>query len=213
MYSRRLDIVNRGYGGYNTPMARDIFDDIFAKRDTPATPVRLLTLWFGTNDSTLPPNTRYVTVEKFVEHMDFFLESFTSPNSPYAIAHGPPLSIILITPPHPYRTPEGMEPMEQERFDRLKQFRDAVLDIGKRWKAKEDGARWKIATIDFWSVLLKAADGDEDKLKPFFLDYVHFTAEGYVVLWDAVREVIGTEFQGRGIDWREDDDLPMTHPW
>lgn len=146
--------------------------------------------------------------------MDFFLESFTSPDSPYAVAHGEqPLSIILITPPHPHRTPEGMEPMEQERFDRLNQFREAVLDIGRRWRVKEDGTqRWKLGVIDFWSVLLESVGGDEGKLAPYFLDYVHFTSQGYAVLWDAIRGVVETEFKGRGVDWRDVEDVPMTQP-
>lgn len=48
-YVRKLDVLNRGYGGYNTRWGRVLVDQIFArKEDTDKVPaVRLITVWFG----------------------------------------------------------------------------------------------------------------------------------------------------------------------
>jgi hypothetical protein len=48
-YRRALDVQNRGFGGYNTGFARELFDSIFAKKEQAANvpQVRLVTIWFG----------------------------------------------------------------------------------------------------------------------------------------------------------------------
>jgi hypothetical protein len=52
-YSRKFDVLNRGYGGFNTAWASPLFDEIFArKEETPSSiagssVVRMVTLWFG----------------------------------------------------------------------------------------------------------------------------------------------------------------------
>lgn len=48
-YRRALDVQNRGFGGYNTTFARELFDSIFAKKEqAPHVPqIRLVTIWFG----------------------------------------------------------------------------------------------------------------------------------------------------------------------
>jgi len=48
-YMRKLDVLNRGFGGYTTEWVKCIFDDIFAKKDEAANVprMRMITMWFG----------------------------------------------------------------------------------------------------------------------------------------------------------------------
>lgn len=39
------------------------------------------------------------------------------------------------------------------------------------------------------------------------------TTAGYTLLWNKLAEVIKTEFKGRGLDWEDENDLPMRIPW
>ena len=53
-YQRRVDVINRGYSGYNTRWAKKIMEDIFPSTDTS---VLLTTIFFGANDAALPDRT------------------------------------------------------------------------------------------------------------------------------------------------------------
>jgi hypothetical protein len=53
-YSRKLDVLVRGYGGFNTAMGALLFDEIFARKgesqpgsSESSSVVRMVTLWFG----------------------------------------------------------------------------------------------------------------------------------------------------------------------
>ena len=124
--------------------------------------------------------------------MQFFLESWTSPDSPFAIAHNPstsashtessedlvdpPLSIILITPlplcPRPI--PPGQQVIRKR--DRQHEFRESVLRMGKEWaKKSEEGdkevegrRRFKVVTIDLWDEFVNAAGGEGEELRPLY---------------------------------------------
>ena len=59
VYQRRVDVINRGYSGYNTRWALKILDDVFPSPLTDGTPLpTLVTIFFGANDAALPSKTR-----------------------------------------------------------------------------------------------------------------------------------------------------------
>jgi hypothetical protein len=43
-------------------------------------------------------------------------------------------------------------------------------------------------------------------------DGLHFTSEGYRVLWDEYTKLVKTDFKGRGLDWENATDLPRRVP-
>jgi hypothetical protein len=43
-------------------------------------------------------------------------------------------------------------------------------------------------------------------------DGLHLTTKGYDVLWREIVRVIKGDFKGRGLDWEDLQDLPMTIP-
>jgi hypothetical protein len=155
-----------------------VFDGIFATKDMAVTSqeVRLVTLWWGTNDSVHPPNTRHLPLPAFVSNLETLLDRLISPSSSYAVAHGDhPFSIILITPPPLCPTWDpGYQP-DRPRVrskDRQNEFREAVLKIGNEYIRKQSenpGVRWKLAVVDLWGAIVKVAGGDGAELDPYFV--------------------------------------------
>jgi isoamyl acetate esterase len=54
-YQRRVDVINRGYSGYNTRWALSLADHIFPADVT--SKVELVTVFFGANDAALADRT------------------------------------------------------------------------------------------------------------------------------------------------------------
>jgi hypothetical protein len=52
LYGRRLDVINRGFSGYNTKFAVELLDDLFHDCTEANTP--LVTVFFGANDAGMP---------------------------------------------------------------------------------------------------------------------------------------------------------------
>ena len=55
-YQRRVDIMNRGYSGYNTRLATSLLSYVFPP-ETAADAALLATVFFGANDAALPDRT------------------------------------------------------------------------------------------------------------------------------------------------------------
>ncbi|WVQ84686.1 hypothetical protein IAT38_006841 [Cryptococcus sp. DSM 104549] len=220
-YRGKLDVLNRGYGGYNTVWVNQLFDKIFTKKedalDRPA--VRLVTIFLGTNDSVLPGQNQHVPVDVFKANLRTFLTNLTSPSSPYAAAHSPQaLNIVLITPTifSPLQWEAGLPADKRSRsLESTRAYRDAVLEVGLEWKENEkEGTGWKFGVIDLWQAMVEANGGKEQgpELARFFTDGLHFTTEGYKVLWGRLERVIKVGFHGRGLDWEDLSDLPFRAP-
>ena len=54
-YQRRVDVINRGYSGYNTRWAAPLLNHLFPEEISGQ--VELATVFFGANDSALPDRT------------------------------------------------------------------------------------------------------------------------------------------------------------
>ncbi|KAL1407206.1 isoamyl acetate-hydrolyzing esterase [Vanrija albida] len=219
-YRRKLDILNRGYGGYNTRWTRLLFDTIFAKKEDAARvpAVRLVTIWFGANDSVLPDAEQkvrqHVPLAEYTANLRFFLDALTSPTSPYAAAHGKGLNIVLVTPPPIYPPAMGGGPFARERDPAVSaQYAAAVRALGAEYAALEsDEGNWRVGVVDMWSAVIRAAGGEGDELRAFLSDGLHLTSRGYGVFWDEYTALVRGHLRGRGLDWEDVEDLPLRMP-
>lgn len=46
--------------------------------------------------------------------------------------------------------------------DYIKTYTNAILDIGEEWKLKQDGKRWKVATVDLFGALQRKSEEMND---------------------------------------------------
>ncbi|KAF3647154.1 Isoamyl acetate-hydrolyzing esterase 1 -like protein [Capsicum annuum] len=91
-YTRKADILNRGYGGYNTRWALFLLHHLFPL-DAP-TPPDAVTIFFGANDAALLGRTserQHVPLEEYKENLRKMIQHFKKCS--------PSVLVLLITPP------------------------------------------------------------------------------------------------------------------
>ncbi|WRT70139.1 uncharacterized protein IL334_007133 [Kwoniella shivajii] len=214
-YGRKLDVLNRGFGGYTSTLVLPLFEHLFTQKPEISPQIRLITMWFGTNDGVNFPNPRATTPLQFKKNHELMLENLTSPRSSYAVSDAP-VHILLITPPPPYLPQVPLPAQWVRSTERCLEFTDVIRDLGKEWKRKEESIEnksgWKIEVLDLWKAMEDRAGGIGDGLAPFFHDGCHMTTEGYGVLWDEYQKIVKGAWKGDGLDWEDEDDLPLRVP-
>ncbi|POY74450.1 hypothetical protein BMF94_2644 [Rhodotorula taiwanensis] len=157
IYSRKLDVINRGLGGYNTEWGLEAFKQArrelacgsslrrmltplvgttqyFPKKAERSFKIQLVTIWWGANDATLPGQIQHVPLDAFVQNIREMVSLIRDPASPY---HSPETSIILINAP-PFFQEHWLDtkaaaggPREQDRDDEVtRQYAEAVKQLG-----------------------------------------------------------------------------------
>ncbi|KAJ1772692.1 isoamyl acetate-hydrolyzing esterase [Coemansia sp. RSA 1813] len=122
-YARRMDILNRGFSGYNTTAAKQAAPIVFPKRiegiegtlswqlaltkrgkwpSTDATfptfhpEVQLCILFFGANDAADPRDHRHTPLDEYSENLRYLVNMLHDPESQH---YSPDTRILIITPP------------------------------------------------------------------------------------------------------------------
>ncbi|KAJ1725696.1 isoamyl acetate-hydrolyzing esterase [Coemansia erecta] len=122
LFERRMDVLNRGFSGYNTNDARGVVHLVLprtkslpganpassAATATTATTnlsrpfpnfspkVQLLLIFFGANDAVLKPGYQHVPLDVFAANMRYLVSLVKDPESEY---YSPETRVALITPP------------------------------------------------------------------------------------------------------------------
>ncbi|KAI8617207.1 SGNH hydrolase-type esterase domain-containing protein [Chytriomyces sp. MP71] len=194
-YMRRLEIVNRGYSGYNTEWCKDILaDTLLTTLPAPQlgrTPkIRLMTLFLGANDAVLPEkNDRQpVPIPRYKKNLLEMLATVRRVS--------PGTKVVVITPP----------PVDPERWaakcrskgkegDRAvsytKSYRDACLEVGVEAK-KEWGT--DLAVLDIWQVFFGPGKVEYmmDEVADLLSDGLHLAPRGNSLLADALLSKISS---------------------
>ncbi|KAK9602658.1 hypothetical protein V6Z96_004229 [Aspergillus fumigatus] len=180
-YHRRLDVINRGFGGYSTAHAVKVFPKFFPKPETAT--VRFMTIFFGANDAAVPGHYQHVPVETYKENLKKIIQH------PATVAQNP--RILILTPP-------PVNEYQLEEFDIAKNTPHPSRTV-KQTKlyaeaAREVAASLGVAVVDLWTTFMTAAGWKEgepligsrdapnnEKLQSFFTDgsiplFVHMGA-------------------------------------
>lgn len=150
-YARRLDVVNRGFSGYNTRQILSVLND---RSDLLPTNMRIVVIFLGANDARLP-NTpggpqQHVPLEEFRKNIDKIVDSVRW--------WSPRRRVILITPP----------PVDERKTVAADSAKDASLKGVVRRKAiitaayarlaKEVGSQSNnVAVLDLWGIMMEKA--------------------------------------------------------
>ncbi|KAJ3733063.1 SGNH hydrolase-type esterase domain-containing protein [Lentinula guzmanii] len=177
-YARKLDVINRGFSGYNTEWGIPVFEQFFATREQQKDLqiVRLLIIWFGANDSCLVQSPQHVPLAKFATNLKYLVNLVQSPESQY---YSPNTRIILATPPpvNTYQRKANLDARDPPLLD----YAQTVKDI-----AQEE----EVGIIDIWTKMWDAAGHDEQSLSDYLYDGLHLNGAGYQLMYDAVLETI-----------------------
>lgn len=171
LYNRKLDILVRGYSGYNTRWCLPVLDAIL-DADRPQGKIVLSTIFFGSNDS-VSQGHQCVPLDEFAKNIRTMVTK--------VVAAG--IKPILVTPARVDQelwTQHFQEDKENGyiRSDELyKRYRDQLLELG---------TELDVPVVDLYSAF---------ENKPGLLsDGIHFTGKGYRVFFEELMHTIANEY-------------------
>ncbi|RDW65447.1 hypothetical protein BP5796_10139 [Coleophoma crateriformis] len=213
---RRLDVINRGLGGYNTANALSIIEQVIPP--TSCAQVDYLLVAFGANDAVLPGFTaQHVPLQQYAKNIETII------SHPLVKAHNP--KILLVTPPPIDEVVRGRLDKAQglkevsRRQAVTREYARAIKKIVIDYQAKG----LDIVLVDLWQAMMdKIAEltpgyvddeqaggknllgseekGENDVCKRFFYDGLHFTGAGYEVFYDTLVKHVGETWKDEPLD-------------
>ncbi|QDS74736.1 hypothetical protein FKW77_000964 [Venturia effusa] len=192
-YIRRLDVVNRGFSGYNTDLALRVMHKAIPSASDAN--IRIMGLFFGANDSCLPTevNNQCVPLPEFKCNMTKLLRH---PNS-----SGHKARMFLITNPPvieemQYAIDKAKGYPLRRTAENTKKYADAIRDLGREHS---------VPVVDLWSAIMLQAgwtpdlEGPlpgcmdaprSDVLAKYLIDGLHLTPAGYQLLYNTIMRCI-----------------------
>ncbi|KAK6920699.1 SGNH hydrolase-type esterase domain [Dillenia turbinata] len=194
-YSRKADVLVRGYGGYNTRWALFLLHHLFplGSANSPAA----VTIFFGANDAALSGRTserQHVPVEEYKENLRKIVHHLKQCSSA--------MLVVLITPP-PIDEGGRMEYARSLYGDKAMKEPERTNEVAGVYAkncvdlAKELG----LPFVDLWSKMQEA----EGWQKKFLNDGLHLTPEGNSIVFQEMQRV----FNKAGLSAEE---LPYDFP-
>ncbi|KAJ0988175.1 hypothetical protein J5N97_006531 [Dioscorea zingiberensis] len=169
-YSRKADVIVRGYGGYNTRWALFLIDMLFPP--SASEPIAATTIFFGANDAALQGRTserQYVPIEEYKENLKKMVHQMKNSS--------PGMLVVLITPP----------PIDEDGRLEFARSQGKAIELPERTNentgiyAKQcvDLANeLQLPYINLWSKMQET----EGWQKKFLRDGLHLTEEGRSLL-------------------------------
>ncbi|KAL5725111.1 hypothetical protein ACHQM5_008291 [Ranunculus cassubicifolius] len=194
-YSRKADVLVRGYGGYNTRWALFLLHHLFPP--SCEKPAVAATIFFGANDAALLGRTserQHVPIDEYKENLRKIARHLKECS--------PTMLVILITPP----------PIDEEgRFEYARSlYGDKAMELSERTNettgvyakecvevAKELG----LSSINLWSKMQETQGWQ----KKFLRDGLHLTEEGNGIVHQEVVKVLSAA-------WMNADEMPYDFP-
>lgn len=182
-YSRKADLVVRGYGGYNTRWALFLLHHLFPPVRTAPAPAAV-TIFFGANDAALlgrQSEKQHVPLDEYADNLKKMISHLKelSPN----------MVVVLIAPPPVDE--DGREQYAKSLYgDKARKLPERTNEVTGTYARKcvELAEEMKIPCVDTWSVM-QQTEGWE---KLFLRDGLHLTPEGNgVVHSEVVRALNG----------------------
>lgn len=205
-YVRRLDIINRGFSGYNTTQALKVLPKFMPSPQQAS--VRFLMIFFGANDARLP-NTpggpqQHVPLEEYKSNMRKIATHAC------VTAHKD-IRIILVTPP----------PVDERKLLEADHAKDPSIGATMRrtasttakyaQAARDLGDELQLSVLDIWAAMLIKAghstqagyiegvlgskDAPENQaLQEFLHDGLHFSRSAYELLFHDLITLIEREW-------------------
>ncbi|KAI0831767.1 SGNH hydrolase [Trametes gibbosa] len=206
-YIRKLDVVNRGFAGYNTDWIIPVFEQIWPTQDRrhqyPRT--RLLVVWLGANDAARAHSKHHVPLARYEANLAWLVRALRAPTSAH---YSPDTRIVFVSPP-PVQ-PERWVPVLAESLGQPEAPPDRDLEQSRAYAEAMGrlGAREGVPVVDAWGRIWEAAGWSSSGLTPFLCDGLHLTGKGYQIVYDALIATIAEKFPEL-----HPDNLQLTFPF
>ncbi|KAL2543237.1 GDSL esterase/lipase [Abeliophyllum distichum] len=176
-YSRKADVLLRGYSGYNTNAALSLLQRLFPVGYE--SPFVAATIFFGVNDAALLGRTgenKHVPIEVYTENIRTFVQHFKNCS--------PKILIVLITPP----------PVDEQGRLEFERANNSAVELPDRTneetgiyaqKCVELAKELGLPSINLWSKMQETAGWQ----KKFLMDGLHLTQAGNAFVHEQVVNV------------------------
>uniref|UniRef100_A0A383VB09 SGNH hydrolase-type esterase domain-containing protein n=1 Tax=Tetradesmus obliquus TaxID=3088 RepID=A0A383VB09_TETOB len=180
-FARKLDVVNRGCGGYNSRWGLKLLEQVLAQVASSGQQVALMTIWFGANDAAIPGRSaerQHVPEAEFGDNLAAMVRM--------ARAAGIQ-RIVLLTPP-----PVGDDARVRHQQKRMGISTavppDRTLEYAGHYAAaaRATAQALGLPLVDLYEQL-QAVPGWRDSL---FDDGLHFTPAGSRKVWTLLRDTL-----------------------
>ncbi|KHN99531.1 GDSL Lipase/Acylhydrolase family protein [Metarhizium album ARSEF 1941] len=204
-FIRRLDVVNRGFSGWNTANAVKFLSSIFPEPTATSPKLEYLVVLLGANDASLPlPTTaQHVPIDQFKENLTKII---THPNIQ---AHEP--KILLVSPP-------PVDEMKLTRVDLARGHecatRSSLISASYSEKVREVAREHpNVVLVDLWRAIMDKAismapndyktggpwlgsrdNGNQGGLDHLLPDGLHMSGDAYRIFYDELKGFIGQEW-------------------
>ncbi|XP_057479979.1 GDSL esterase/lipase At5g62930-like [Actinidia eriantha] len=178
-YSRKADLVLRGYGGYNTRWALFLLHHLFPLGS--AAPPVAATVFFGANDAALSGRTserQHVPIEEYKENLRKIVHHLKECS--------PAMLVVLITPP-PIDEEGRMAYARSLYCDKAMELPERTNEVTGVYATRcvELAKELGLPSINLWSKMQET----EGWQKKFLSDGLHLTPEGNAVVHQEVARV------------------------
>ncbi|KAG7863139.1 hypothetical protein KL939_000458 [Ogataea angusta] len=177
-YQRKLQIITRGFDGYNSEQALHILPEILRyEHDTkPAEEqIKLAWIFFGTNDSSVGGDyIQHVPIGRYAENMGNLIVMLQSGG----------IKVIAVKPGTHDETlaDEAKKRGRAKRSNELqKQYGDVLGEVC---------GRLEVPTVDLYDVFVSSGLSSADLLS----DGIHFTGTGYQLMYNELMSVISANY-------------------
>jgi lysophospholipase L1-like esterase len=177
IFQRKLDVINRGYSGYNTAWCVALLPHVLTSTlPCPTTgtfaTIKLITIFLGANDAVLPGNRQYVPLADYKKNLSKMIDLVlqNDPHTRYYFKSN--YRILLITPP----------PVDPERWCNHKgaatpdrsitntnMYRSACLEIGMDKR---------VVVLDTWKLFLGDYECTPETTRELLVDGLHLDIKG-----------------------------------
>jgi lysophospholipase L1-like esterase len=171
-YTRRADVRNRGYSGYNTEHALQVLPRIFVANEN----VLFYTVFLGANDAAVPGESQHVPLNTFGENLQTIItniRSFTKEDIP----------IIVMTPP----------PVDEEAWAKYRGSKTSCRtnEASKQYgqKAIQVATALNCKVLDTWTLL----GGSGNDRTQHLSDGLHLSESGNRLVYQGLMELIETQ--------------------
>ncbi|KAK9450292.1 SGNH hydrolase-type esterase domain-containing protein [Limtongia smithiae] len=187
LYTRKFDIIQRGYGGYTSEHAVRMIDKLITQETTPTTKVKLMIVFFGTNDSVMPSNkAQHTPIEKYKDNLRYITHA----------AQAADIKVILIGA-GPYNDHQWTitRPGVNDRTTiRAREYCDAAFDVAKELD---------IPFVPMWNLIMNDIGYDgtgplpglregsaKNPLTKYLVDGLHYLGPAYKIEFDGIMRAI-----------------------
>ncbi|KAF8059138.1 Iah1 [Scenedesmus sp. PABB004] len=152
-FRRRADVLNRGFGGYNTETVRLVVCEITDSLKAPGQTVAAATLWLGANDAALPDG-RDGRVHLPLPRYEANLRDIVAQLRGAGVAH-----VVLITPPPVSEDAPAAGPGPPRRLNVTQRYAAAARRVAADLRAPLLDAWALFEATPGWQTALLAPDG------------------------------------------------------